>query len=364
MSKFDRTGPTYRDFVAALGRFASGSENRDIGSVFPRVVLAWGESDYLLGRTADFIREQWHGLTGVGATSVEAGDLNAERFREAALQTSLFDSDSLYVVRRAEKRADLPKLLSLIPAFANKEKVPHQSLGGHFLLLYNKAKVPVDLRREVSRINGVEIPCVEPGPGEINRFLSALARKYHIDLNADAIALMLECFGRDLVRLDNEIRILSLLFPNRAEPLTVADIAPHVGLIREDEIFALDNLLVGRQWSRAQLFLTELLNRGESPIAVLGILARHCRNALHIGEAGNVRGGSDAGALASRLRLPFSVVRSYTSYVGSMKASTFRQALAACSEADIKLKSARISDGMVLNRILETLESGSQGRFQ
>ena len=345
MNRSTQSSVSYRDFVVSLGRFApmQGKPPPE----FPVLTVAWGESDYLLGRTSEFFRDQWCAQSGGVATSVEASELNLDRFREMALQVSLFDPESLYVIRRAEKRNDLAKLLACIPAKGRS--------AGKFLVLYNKGKVLIDVKREIERVGGTEIPCIEPGSGEIARFVGALARKNHIDLSSEAITLLLECFGNDLARLDNEIRKLSLVFPNRAELLNASDVAPHVGLIREDEIFAVDNLLLTRQWSRAQLFVGELLNRGETPIALVGLLARHCRNALQISEALNARGATDTGALASRLRLPFSVVRSYTSYVSSVKSRNLKQALIACADADIKLKSTRISDAIVLNQILTTI---------
>ena len=345
MSRFEKSGPTYRDFVAALARFAP-APGKSLSS-YPSVILAWGESDYLLSRSADFIRDQWCSQFQAVATSVEASEMNLDRFREMTLQTSLFDPESLYVIRRAERRADLVKLLATIPK--------HGKVAGRFLLLYNKAKIPIDLKREIERIDGCEVPCVEPGSGEINRFVSALARKNHIDLSHEAVCMLIECFGADLARLDNEVRKLSLLFPNRAEPISAVEVAPHVGLIREDEIFAIDNMLLQRDWSKAQLFMAELLNRGETPIAMLGLLARHCRNAIHVDEASNARGATDTASLASRLRLPFSVVRSYTSYVASTNSRNFRDALAACAKADIQLKSSRASDGVILSQILSTI---------
>lgn len=335
------SAPSYRDFVASLGEFASTWQGQAKSSA---LTVAWGESDYLLSRTASYISDLWS-ASGIAVVTVEGADLNPERFRELVCQTSLFDEQTFYIIRRAEKKADIGKLLALM------SKKGRSSL----LVLYGKGKLTADMRREIDRLEGHEIPCVEPNLQEINKFVAALAKKYHFDLTSEAVSLLLDHYGRDLAALENEIRKLSYIFPQRVEALTVSDVGPHIGFFREDEVFALDQLLLQRQWAKAQIFLESLLERGETPLAVLGLLARHCRIAIQVSEAANARGDTGLGTLAGRLRIPISVIKSYTSYVSKSKPSRFQAALVACAKADLALKSSGASERVVLSGVIAEL---------
>ena len=157
----------------------------------------------------------------------------------------------------------------------------------------------------------------------------------------------------------DEIMRLALIFApsdgSAAAPIAAAAIAPSLGMLREDFVFELDNLLVARQYGKAQALLTGLLQRGESALALLGILARHCRMAIRVHEAQRGGRGANPRDLATELRLPFNVVKGYTQYVAKSSPRTFAAVLGICQEADIKLKSSGADEELVLGRVIERL---------
>ena len=107
------------------------------------------------------------------------------------------------------------------------------------------------------------------------------------------------------------------------------------------------------KFSKAQILLTDLLNRGESPLAITGLLAKHCRNSLHIGEYFSL--GVRGGELARKVGIPPFQVDSYLRYARSSPKGMFERGLQACADADRTFKSRRMSEHLLVDRILTTL---------
>ena len=101
----------------------------------------------------------------------------------------------------------------------------------------------------------------------------------------------------------------------------------------------------------AELFLSELLERGESGLAVVGVIARHCRNAIKIHHNLSVR---DSHKCA--VQLPQAVLKSYNNYVVGCDGRKFRKALEVCHQIDFSTKRTnKVSDRFLLSKLVETL---------
>jgi DNA polymerase III delta subunit len=114
--------------------------------------------------------------------------------------------------------------------------------------------------------------------------------------------LLIDSNGLDLSRLHNEVQKMAFVFVDHNKMLTSEDIAPILGIIREDHVFELFTLLRGKQSSKAQLFLEHLLERGEKPIAVTGILSRYARDMISNNKKNGVESLSLCAAADSILK--------------------------------------------------------------
>ena len=156
--------------------------------------------------------------------------------------------------------------------------------------------------------------------------------------------------GTDLSKLDNELEKIALLGKREWDGNTVR---PHLGLIREDHAFKLDQYLVEQDFARAHALTHDLLVRGEKGLQLLWIFANHCRKVLR--AHGLREAGSSDRDIGFKLRLPPSVAKSYTALIQRTAPSAFKRVLSHCQRVDMSMKSAGANDELLLAGIIEDL---------
>jgi DNA polymerase III delta subunit len=320
---------SYRDHAPAL-KALTGAK------ALPPVVLVYGKSEYLLGESVRVLRAK-AAAAGAVTQACEAPALTEATVAALGGQASLFEPATLFLVRRVETAKSLPKLLALLPAGG-----PRANL---LLLVLASDNVPAPLKAELDRLGAALVPCVDPWPSEAPQALAAVAESLGLKLRPDAVQLLLAAHGVDLVKQHNELARVALALgaSATAAPLSAEALAPHLGMLREDEAFQLDKLLLARQWAKAQALASALLARGEKPLALLGILASHCRTAIRVAEGAEVR-------------LPPFVLKGFEQAIRrGTPTEKYQRALAICQETDLKLKSSRVSEELLLGRVLAAL---------
>ena len=336
---------SWKEFANALGLIA---KSQDAVSL-PRLIVAWGPSDFLLTRVYEVIRDKWKCADQSGGewATLEAADLNRDLFASLWEQKSLFETASCTVLLRAEKKADLAKMFAAIPKA--------ESVSSHVVILFGKDRLPAELSKQMERLRAHRIECVEPAPFEMPRFVVSLGRKHGLHLSADASQVLIEQTGFDLARLDNELRRLALFFADAPGEKGVKDIAPLLHSLREDDMFKLDACLLEHDWPGAHKLLEQLLVRGESALGIVGMLARHCRISLDLKGEGADHAFRAQGSVASKVRLPAAILRKYNRHIEKTPSLRFAKALSLCADADMRLKSSRIPEDLLLGGIIEAL---------
>ena len=279
---------------------------------FPRLVAVTGVSGYLHLKACQAIKSAWEKLNVGDAQSVEGVELDQQKFTSLWSQVSLFEPESLYIVRRAGGLKNLASWLSAV-------KSP-SGIKSHIVIDFAD-KIPADVQKQLTRLQAVVIQGVEPSsPAEFTKVAHALAKRSGIELDDDAMRLLTDSMGLDLGKVENELNNLSLRFAGQSKILSRADISGSIGSLREDDVFELFTLLRQKRSSAAHLMTEAFVTRGESAIAMTGIFARFARDQV---EKGSLKKG-----LAG---------------------------LRACAEADRRLKSSRIDDALVLSGVIESI---------
>lgn len=335
---------------------------------WPGFMVMAGESDFFLTKASAAVSEAWRRrVAGLEKSKnnqsdsavidqVEAAEIGKDGLLDLLLSQGLFEDCRLVVIRRAEKRSDFGKLLAALPLSAE--------WTNRLLVTFEKATIPVEFKRQIERLGGELLQVVQPTTAaDFQLYVQAALQRARLQLTPEAQHLVLTCCGRDAVLLDNEINRVSLIFPPQgglgsggSRELGVADIAPVLGVLREDEVFKLDELLINRRYAAVELLLHQLIHRGESPLAVTGMLARHCRTALIVKDELLGRGSGNIQALATRLRMPQAVVRNFMRYVSGLSPDCFAKALRACAQADLDLKTSGLPESLALSRIIECFQ--------
>lgn len=305
-----------------------------------KIILIRGDSDFLLTQTRQQLRKTWE-ASGWQVERIEGTQLNAEIFLQAIAARSLFTSQSLTLVNDAHLASELLIHLQSI-------KTPKE-LQHPIAFVWKGKDLGAKILKELERLGHLLIPCDEPAPWEIKDFVQERNKHYQLGLSYDAMELVIEALGHDLFKIDNELNRLSLALSDHSGPKNAQSIEALLGYLREDHVFKLDQLLCSGAYGRAFLLLKDLLQRGEHALALLAIIAMHCRKALMV-QAG-LKNGLTQGDLARQLRLPPNVVTSYIAYAQKRKPSTFQKALNLCHEADLRLKSRGLGDELWLSQI-------------
>lgn len=332
--------PGYRAFCEEFSSF------RDQGMTQPEsgaVIFIWGSDDYLLYRSGQLIKKFRRANNLTPAQLIDASELkSATSLDEYWQEKDLFSDHSFYLFSQAEKLKTPGTQLKRIPSA--------QGLGNTLIFLYKAKSLSSSLQKELKRLGARQIPCFAPRTNEMNSFIRHLCKDFGIALNSEATGLLLESLGEDLFKLENEIKKLSLMFPGRSSEVSAEEVAPALGLLRQDHAFRLSRLLCQKESAKALDLALNLLLRGESAIALTGVIARHVRTAISVRESAHSRSGG------SHIRLPWPVQKDYQSYVKDLPRAHLLEKLQDCQLADMQLKGfSKIPEDLVLTRLLNGL---------
>ena len=208
------------------------------------------------------------------------------------------------------------------------------------------------LREIVTRKDVRLIPCDDPGTADMKALGLEMAARLGISLSAEGWRSILTNAGNDPAHLRNDLRLQSMVWQNR-DNLSAADVSSAAGYLREDNAFKLSDLLLKQDLAAAEALLKDLDARGESPLALVGLLARHCRNALMVAEMAQT--GAPVGRIASELRLPQFVISSYSQYGRATNFAKIAAALSSLSWSDRQIKSTNIPEALLFGSFISDL---------
>lgn len=332
--------PSYQDFVKSLTACKKNWKTDKTN----QLNVAWGLSDYLISKTAETFKQTIISNKEAEYTSYEASELNEKMFFELCESQGMFDPDSVYVIRRAQRQKSLAKWLSSLKQSS--------SINNYILICYEGKSLPAKLKKEIERLEANKISCFQPTDRNLPSFIQGLGQKHQLKLGMNAAYFIHSHLGDNLFRIENEIFKLSLIFSDCSDEIKSQDIAPHLGMLKEDHIFKLTNLLIDRRFASAQSLVSDLLKRGESGVAILGILARHARNLLLIG--GELERGQSTVGLTKKLRIPQFIIKNYIVSIKNTNLKSASKALSLCQDADIQLKtSSSVNEELILGEIIE-----------
>jgi DNA polymerase III delta subunit len=262
---------TYSNFVASLKKLSTIVEPEQ----FPQWIVLTGDSDFLRYKACERIKAIWATLTGQSPMFMESLDLDGGQFQSLWSQRNLFEPEPLYILRRAHLQRQLSTWLGKIKQVG--------FVKSHFLIDCGE-KISTEIKKQSIRLNATIIPCVEPTKDlEIIAYINSLSKRLGVTFLDDAAQLILNSVGRDLSKISNQVQALSLEFCSLGRPITRKDILHSVGQIREDDVFNLFGVLRNSKAADSYLLLENFLNRGESAIALTGILSRFAREQIERG---------------------------------------------------------------------------------
>lgn len=291
-------------------------------NVTERIIVIYGEDDYLRRQAEQEVRANFSEVT-----SLDMQQLQPEELIAHLCQRDLFQPEAqLYVVHSDNEHRSLwQTLLDVRVSLCN-------------VLLFNcrKKNLSPAGQKTFKALKAKLTPCPPPRSSEYHIHLQRICARHNLQLDRRGQRLLLEHSGLQLDVLANEVQKLALIFGDKK--IKAIDIAPHLGLLREDSSFVIIDLLLNKQYSRAQLRVEKLLQRGESALAILGVLAYFLRNVISARER--------------QLKLAPRQLTRYQSLALRCPHATCLELLAHCQRADMDLKTSRLRPELVLGNVL------------
>lgn len=326
-------------------RDVAGLLKRIESDTMERLVVFYGTSDYMFQKVHRMLGDKWNAVSnGVELTNMDGASLKGPEVHDLWTQSSMFQSRSLYVVQRSEKISNLTKVLEPLGL-----KGAHVS---NFVFYLKRKSIEKKLKSQVDKLKGLTVNVEEPVGADLIDFIVRQAALNRIRLTHDCCQYLIESFNGDLPLIDNQLRMLSLIFANGEDrEIGPADIEGHLEVVKEEDSFSLSKHLLNRDTAKANLLVEDLIRRGESSLAILALVARHARQSLKLINL-QTRSSYEQ---AQSLRLPVHVVKRYNSYVRGVAPKKFVNALELCQDADVLFKSAKVSPAVVFKEIFENL---------
>ncbi|MFQ5695710.1 MAG: DNA polymerase III subunit delta [Terriglobia bacterium] len=164
--------------------------------------------------------------------------------------------------------------------------------------------------------------------------------------------------GPDQGRLRRELEKLRA-YAGEKETITSADLAALVSPARRFKVFDLADLLAERRRGEALLLLRQLLEAGESPVGIVGLLAWLYRQLL---EAQALPPGTPVWKARQTLRAPPSKLEALVRQARRFPRQRLQAALPVLRDADVHLKSGAPNPTAALEALVVELTRGEEER--
>ena len=201
--------------------------------------------------------------------------------------------------------------------------------------------------RSLQRI-GKLIPCTKSGPQEVQDWLQDWARKKGKFLTPPALQALYELAGDDVNLLVGELEKIILLVGEREE-IGIEDVLAQGGK-RMHHIFKVIEALGYGKVDEALKGVRSLLEHGEEPLGILGMISRHFRLLSVVKEMDS--DGRSTAEIGRRLRIPASYLQSLLSHASSIPWSFLEKAFQDLLRTDLLLKTEKGLGTLALERLI------------
>jgi len=196
-----------------------------------------------------------------------------------------------------------------------------------------------------------ELLSADSNDADAGAAVSRFAREFGLTMPRDAADDLVFALGADQGRLRGELAKLRAYAGAKRE-VTSEDVAVLVEPARKFSVFLLADLLVERKRAEALALLRRLLDGGESPFGVVGLLAWIYRQ-LWIARSLPV--GTPLGKAQQVLRAPAGRVDGLLRQARRFAPEQLRRAFVVLLEADVRLKSSSPNPAAVLEALVVEL---------
>ena len=291
------------------------------------LILLTGDSPFLINLVEADLKNSYL-ARDFKLLNFEAKEENFEDFKQKFSEVSLFSEDTSYFAQNIDQAKNF---YSFLESFQEKE-----AISAPLIVIHKKNALAAKLKNELKRLSSFNISLPTPKPFENPEVLAFLCESSQIQLDREAFTFLQKKTGDRLYQAKNDLDKLSLIYGKNSRKLSLKEISEHIESEEEEKAFVLTSLLLEKKMAKAQAHVTNLINSGESPLSILGMITYFCRTALYLKTEKNKN--SKSASQNKSIRLPNFLINRYHRHIGLHTEESLKRALQKCFEADLKLK--------------------------
>jgi len=177
----------------------------------------------------------------------------------------------------------------------------------------------------------------------LKRWVAGIISKEGKKITESSVQLFLSKTGTDMENIQMELEKLLCYCMDR-DVIEAVDIEEIVTTRVTNHIFDMVDAVAQRDTSKALQLYYDLITLKEPPMRILFLIARHCNILLQLKEM-KAKGHPQAD-MAKAAGVPPFAVNKYLAQASRFKASTLRNAVAKCVDAEESVKTGRMNDVM------------------
>lgn len=319
------------------------------------IYLVFGEETYLLELAWKAIRDKVlpGGLNDFNHDVFYGKDLDPQRVVAACETLAFMGGHRMVLVRdiQAVSTANLKPLADYLG-----DPSPSTTLVCYGLTT-DKALVKTTSFYKTARAKGTVHEFKALREWEVGRYLQRLAANRKLVLEPPVVDSLVQAIGTDLASLDSALERIDLYMgpnPDQAPREVTEDVLGElIAATRSHEIFELTEAIAQQDLARSMRLLRAMLDQGQSGVGINLMIARQMRQIWQV-RAALTQGMAKADVARAAGMSPFFVDR-FRAYAKRFTPAQLQRAMAANLDADRLLKSSRLSDRVLLERLILTI---------
>ena len=194
----------------------------------------------------------------------------------------------------------------------------------------------------------------KPYDREFPQWVKYICKKYGLKIENDAIDLLMQIVGPNLLEIKNEILKLGQ-YVGKNNSITAGDVMHVASRIKLQNVFDLTDAIGKSDQARALMCLADLLEKGQNEVSILSMVHRHVRllRQTRVGE----QQGFSGRELSSFAGVPYFFLKEYTSQARLWNERKIDKTYKVLCDTDRALKSSPVSSHIWLeNFIMQTCQ--------
>jgi len=309
-----------------------------------------GEEAYLLDNALDALIKAAapDGLNDFNYEQLPSKELTGDRLRNAVETLSFFGGRRVVVVRDLQEM-DLKQLDELAEYFDAPN--PNTCLVLHAMTAQRKLdgrKGIIKRLKKAAKV--VEFKAYYAEDAEL--FARDRAKRRKLDMDQRAMAYFMDAVGTRLVDIVGALEKLDLFLgqSDSVRRVSVEQVQDIIADTRSHDVFDLTDALGDKRMEDALRILEKMLIAGESAIKITTMISRHFRILAKLQDPGLRVASNKEKAQAAGVH-PF-FLKNYSRQVRKFSLSSTESILSALLRVDFSLKSSKLNDQIILERLL------------